>query len=110
MSILSILQLILAFVFIIFVPGLILTFIFFPRSKPASQDIQDTTRFTQLDWLERILLSMGFSLAGVPLVLFLLNWLGVRITQMSIVVSISLLILLELAYLGTKYYFKKSKQ
>jgi len=108
MNLLATLQVMAGFVLIIFVPGLLLTFIFFPKIKLTNQDRQDKTPATPLDWFERILLSLAFSLATVPLVLFLLNRLGMKITQLNAVIAVGAFILLELAFLAIKYYSKKS--
>jgi uncharacterized membrane protein len=57
-------------VFILFVPGFAWSYVFFARKN--------------IDWIERIALSFGLSIALVPLTVFWLNWLfHVKITLLN---------------------------
>jgi len=62
--------------YLLFLPGFILTYIFFPKTKEFSKERQKNS----IDWIERIALSFGLSIAIVPLTVFYLNLLGIKIT------------------------------
>lgn len=68
-------------VIFLFLPGLSLSFGLFPMKG-------------EIDWIERIALGFGLSIAIVPIIMFLLNFLiGIKINLMSvsaIIVSLSL--------------------
>jgi len=57
----EILRMIFGSIFVLFVPGLIWSFVFFDKKE--------------IDWIERIALSFGLSIALVPLTIFYLNYL-----------------------------------
>lgn len=61
MGILELLRIIFGSVFVLFVPRLVWSFVFFKKGK--------------IDTIERLALSFGLSIALVPLVVFWLNWL-----------------------------------
>jgi uncharacterized membrane protein len=61
MSVLDILRLFFGSVFILFLPGFVWSYVFFARKH--------------IDWIERVALSFGLSIALVPLTIFWLNWL-----------------------------------
>jgi len=61
MGILELLRIIFGFIFVLFLPGLAWSFVFFKKGE--------------IDVIERIALSFGLSIALVPLVVFWLNWL-----------------------------------
>ncbi len=61
MEIFELLRIIFGSVFILFLPGLAWSFVFFKKDE--------------IDVIERIALSFGLSIALVPLVVFWLNWL-----------------------------------
>lgn len=84
---LEIIQIIFGAVFVLFVPGFALSFAFFPKKE--------------IDWIERIALSFGLSIAIVPLLVFYLNrFFGVKIDILSVSISIiSLAIAGVVAYL-----------
>ena len=60
MEILEVLRIIFGSVFVLFLPGLVWTFVFFDRDE--------------IDVIERVALSFGLSIALVPLVVFYLNF------------------------------------
>ena len=67
MEILEILRIIFGSIFVLFLPGLVWTFVFFDREE--------------IDVIERVALSFGLSIALVPLVVFYLNYgLGMKIS------------------------------
>jgi uncharacterized membrane protein len=63
-------------VFVLFLPGLIISFIFFPKIKEFDSKNKDSG---SIDWIERVALSFALSIAIVPLVVFYLNLAGVKI-------------------------------
>lgn len=67
MSVLEGLRIFFGSLFVLFVPGFAWSYVFFARKN--------------IDWIERIALSFGLSIALVPLCVFWLNWLfHVKIT------------------------------
>mgnify|MGYP001059456704 CR=1 FL=1 len=70
MDILEGLRIFFGSVFILFLPGFAWSYVFFAGKN--------------IDWIERIALSFGLSIALVPLAVFLLNWLfQVKITLLN---------------------------
>ena len=70
MNILEGLRLFFGSVFVLFVPGFAWSYVFFARKN--------------IDWIERVALSFGLSVALVPLTVFWLNWLfQVKITLLN---------------------------
>jgi len=91
MEVLSIIRAILGSAFVLFVPGLIWTYVFFAKKE--------------IDWIERIALSFGLSIALVPLSVFYLNKVfGVKINFLN-----SFLIILALCVIGLCLYWIKEK-
>ena len=76
-------------VYVLFLPGFIISFIFFPKTNEKKE----------IDWLERIALSFALSIAIIPLVVFYLNLAGIRINLLNTsliilgVIAVSLVIL-----------------
>jgi uncharacterized membrane protein len=58
-------------IYVLFLPGFVISFIFFPKTSDS------------IDWIERIALSFALSIAIVPLVVFYLNLLGIKINLIS---------------------------
>lgn len=58
--------------YVLFLPGFVLTYVF----------------FKEIDWIERIALSFALSIATVPLILFYLNKLGIKINLLSSTLTI----------------------
>ncbi len=70
MSVLDALRLFFGGLIVLFVPGFAWSYIFFARKN--------------IDWIERVALSFGLSIALVPLTVFWLNWLfHVKITVLN---------------------------
>ena len=67
-------------VYVLFLPGFIISFIFFPKTKEF--DSKDKHK-GEIDWLERIALSFALSIAIVPLVVFYLNLAGIKINLLN---------------------------
>lgn len=70
MSVLDALRLFFGGLIVLFVPGFAWSYVFFARKN--------------IDWIERVALSFGLSIALVPLTVFWLNWLfHVKITVLN---------------------------
>jgi uncharacterized membrane protein len=86
MEAIEILRLILGSIFVLFLPGLAWSFVFFKRDE--------------IDVIERVALSFGLSIALVPLTVFWLNYLfGIRITLLNVSLIIILLTAIPLTIL-----------
>ncbi|MBN2094787.1 MAG: DUF1616 domain-containing protein [Candidatus Aenigmarchaeota archaeon] len=84
-------RMIVASAFILFMPGLSLSFAFFPKRG-------------EIDWIERIALSFGLSIATLPLLVFHANFLlGIKINLLNVAI-----LNLALATLGYLIYLKRS--
>lgn len=89
MVILDVLRLVFGSLFALFLPGFAWSYVFFARKN--------------IDWIERVALSFGLSIALVPLCVFWLNWLfHLPITLLSISLVVSGLIAIPIAYLGVR--------
>lgn len=85
MYILEGLRIFFASVFILFVPGFAWSYVFFARKN--------------IDWIERVALSFGLSIALVPLTVFWLNWLfQVKITLLNTSLIVCGLTAIPVAY------------
>lgn len=74
-DIVEIIRLIFGSVFVLFLPGFAWSFVFFAKEE--------------IDWIERIALSFGLSIALVPLAVFWLNYfLGIKISLLNVSVVI----------------------
>lgn len=73
-------------IYILFLPGFLLTYIFFPN-KLNNND--------KIDIIERIALSFALSIATVPLLVFYLNLIGMKITTLSTFLTVLGLIGIE---------------
>ena len=68
-------------IYVLFLPGFIISYIFFPKTKEfESEDEKEKGAF---DWIERIALSFALSIAIVPLAVFYLNLVGVKISFLN---------------------------
>lgn len=79
------LRIIFGSIYVLFLPGFILTFIFFPISREEKG----------IDLIERIALSFALSIAVVPLVIFYLNLIGLKISALNTFFSILGIIIVE---------------
>jgi len=77
----QILIIILSVICILFIPGFIVSLVFF--------------RWNTIDIIERIALSFALSLAIVPLVVFYTNLLGIKITRESVAIEVFGIIILS---------------
>ena len=70
MSVLEGFRIFLGSVFVLFIPGFAWSYVFFAKKN--------------IDWIERVALSVGLSIALVPLMVFWFNWLlDVKITLLN---------------------------
>jgi uncharacterized membrane protein len=95
---LSSLRIIFGSVYVLFLPGFIISYIFFPKSKPFEEKHSDTEKGS-IDWIERIALSFALSIAIVPLVVFYLNLIGIKINLLNSFLTILGIIVISLGIL-----------
>ena len=89
MSVLEVLRLFFGGLFVLFVPGFVWSYVFF-----AKKDI---------DWIERVALSFGLSIALVPLAVFWLNWVfNLKITFLNTLLVVCVLTAIPLIYFVIK--------
>lgn len=109
MNSLSLLRIISGFIYIIFIPGFLFTIILFPVKKQENRDLGLQQPDKKLDWFDRILLSFAFSAAVVPLTLFFLSKLGMKINQLNVIITTLMIITLEVIYIFFKNKLKSKK-
>jgi uncharacterized membrane protein len=85
-------------VYVLFLPGFLISYIFFPKSKEF-----DSGEEEGIDSIERIALSFALSIAIVPLAVFYLNLIGLRINLLNSSLTILGIIIISLLIL----YFKR---
>lgn len=83
-------------VYVLFLPGFILTFVFFPIHK-------------EIDWIERTALSFALSIAVVPLIVFYLNLIGLKISTLNTTLTIAGIIIVELVILAIQSNHRRKK-
>lgn len=89
----DIIKIVYGIIFVLFLPGFVATFIFFPLGK--------------IDHIERIAISFALSIAIVPLMVFYMNLLGIPINSSTVSLQIVLLMTLMLLVLFIKHFWKK---
>ena len=87
-------------VYVLFLPGFIISYIFFPETKIETNYHDETDK--GIDWLERIALSFALSIAVVPLVVFYLNLVGIKINFLNTFLTILGIIAVSLGILIAK--------
>lgn len=96
-------------VYILFLPGFIISFIFFPKTKPfEAKENREESEKGSIDWIERIALSFALSIAVVPLTVFYLNLIGVKINLLNSFFSVLGIIIVSSVILRIK--LKKQKK
>ena len=92
--VIEVLRIVFGSIFVLFLPGFVLSWLFFPQKN-------------EIDWIERIALSFGLSIAVVPLIVFYLNFLfGVKINIQNVAGIIATIIVI--GYLGYLERTRKS--
>lgn len=91
----QILRIIFGTIYVLFLPGFIFSFIFF------------RVNIKEIDWFERIIISIALSMAIVPLMVFIFNLCGIAITTVNVFLEILCLILISL---GGVYIRGKKKK
>ena len=91
-------------IYVLFLPGFIISYIFFSRTK-TFEEHESTFDKTSIDVIERIALSFALSIAVIPLVIFYLNLIGVKISALNSFLIILGIIIISLWIL----YFKNRK-
>lgn len=84
-------------VYVLFIPGFIISYIFFPKTHSLEQKQEKS-----IDWIERIALSFALSIAIVPLFVFYLNLIGLRINLLNSFLTILGIILISVIILFFK--------
>jgi uncharacterized membrane protein len=77
--------------YVLFLPGYIISFIFFKK----------------IDIIERIALSFALSIAIVPLIIFYLNLMGMKINLLSSILSIAGIIIIAILILKKNFIINK---
>ena len=86
MEVFELIRIVVGSIYVLFLPGLVWSFVFFNKKE--------------IDWIERIALSFGLSIALVPLSVFWMNYLlKVKINLINVSIVIAILILLPSIYL-----------
>lgn len=92
-------------VYVLFLPGFIISYIFFPKTKDLDSEGRGNGA---IDWIERIALSFALSIAIVPLLIFYLNLAGMKINLTKSFLTILCIIAISLTILRYKYYLSKN--
>ncbi len=100
LSLLDALRIVFGSVYVLFIPGFIISFIFFPKTRSFEDNEKEKG---SIDWIERIALSFALSIAIVPLAIFYLNLIGLKINLLNSFLTILGIIIISSAIL----YFKK---
>jgi uncharacterized membrane protein len=79
-TLLSSFRIVLGSFYVLFLPGFVLSYIFFPKTKEFDEKNEEKGT---IDWIERIALSFTLSIAIVPLVMFYLNLIGIKINTLN---------------------------
>lgn len=92
LSIIKLLRIVFGSIFILFLPGYILTMTFFDEKE--------------IDFLERFALSFALSISVVPLLSFYFNLIWIRINEVSVFLITLFVIVINLVYIT---FFKDKK-
>jgi LPXTG-motif cell wall-anchored protein len=102
--ILSSLRIVFGSVYVLFLPGFIISYIFFPKTHEFDNKNNEEK---SIDWIERIALSFALSIAIVPLAVFYLNLIGLKINLLNSFLTILGILIISV---GILYYkFRKNK-
>lgn len=89
-------------VYVLFLPGFLISFIFFPKTQEFDSKNKDSD---SIDWIERIALSFALSIAIVPLAVFYLNLVGIKINLLN-----SSLTILGILIISTGILYYKNRK
>lgn len=89
-------------IYVLFLPGFIISYIFFPKSQEFESKKEESGA---IDLIERVALSFALSIAIVPLAVFYLNLIGLKIN----LINSSLTILGILIISGIILFYKSKK-
>ena len=92
-------------IYVLFLPGFIISYIFFPKTKEFDSKDKETNA---IDWIERIALSFALSIAIVPLAVFYLNLVGVKISFLNSFLTILGIIVISGIVLKVKKQYKRN--
>ncbi len=81
-------------VYVLFLPGLVLSFVFFPFRNKEIDPVRNKIS-NGVDIIERIALSFALSIAVVPLLVFYLNLIGMKINLLNVSLVIAFIILIS---------------
>ena len=85
-SIISSFRIVFGSVYVLFIPGFIISYIFFPKTQEFEENKHEHEHEREkgaVDWIERIALSFALSIAIVPLAVFYLNLIGLKINLLN---------------------------
>jgi uncharacterized membrane protein len=83
-------------VYVLFLPGFLISYIFFPKTRPFDEEEKEKG---SIDWIERIALSFALSIAIVPLAVFYLNLIGLKINLLNSFLTILGILIISLVIL-----------
>lgn len=90
-------------IYVLFLPGFIISYIFFPKTREFDSEKEEEKKERGgIDWIERIALSFALSIAIVPLAVFYLNLIGIKINLLNSSLIILGIIVLSLIVLYCK--------
>lgn len=99
-------------IYVLFVPGFIWSYVFFPKKSPSNTPLEkeDNKGILEkpLDLIERITLSIALSMAMGPLLIFFLNKVGVKINFLNSFIELLILIIAGFVILFIQEQRRKS--
>lgn len=108
LAMLESLRIVFGSIYVLFLPGFILSYVFFPKTKEFDSKNKDNEREKgAVDWIERIALSFALSIAIVPLAVFYLNLIGVKINLLNS--SLTILGIIILGCVGVWFRVRNKK-
>jgi len=102
LSIIDSLRVVFGSIFVLFLPGFVFSYLFFPETKSSEKE----SNGAGIDVLERIALSFALSIAIVPLFAFYLNLMGLKISLLNSFLEILFLIVVSCVII---YYRRRRK-
>ncbi len=91
-------------IYVLFLPGFVISFVFFPKTKSFDEKSEKGDKGA-IDWIERMALSFALSIAIVPLAVFYLNLIGLKINVLN-----SSLTILGIIFIGLGILYWKNKK